>query len=69
LKEFISTLEKLLNKEAVKIYMEMQPGDVLKTYADISDLESDIAFRPVTSIEEGLTKFVAWYKSYYKVKT
>ena len=69
LKEFINTLEKLLNKEAVRIYMEMQPGDVLKTYADISDLESDIAFRPVTSIEEGLTKFVAWYKSYYKVKT
>ncbi len=69
LKEFISTLESLLNKEAVKVYMDMQAGDVLKTYADISDLESDIAFRPVTSIEEGLTKFVAWYKNYYKVKS
>lgn len=68
LKDFISTLETLLNKEAIKEYKEMQPGDVLKTYADISDLESEIEFRPHTTIEVGLSKFVAWYKSYYMIK-
>ena len=50
-----------------KIYMDMQPGDVLRTYADVSDLERDINFRPNTSIEEGLGKFVNWYREYYKV--
>ncbi len=47
--------------------MAMQPGDVLRTYAAVSDLEKDIGFKPSTSIEEGLGKFVDWYKDYYKV--
>ncbi len=63
---FINTLEKLLGKEAEKIYMDMQPGDVLRTYADIFDLEESIGFKPKTSIEEGLSKFVDWYRGYYK---
>jgi len=42
-----------------KIYMNMQAGDALRTYADVSDLES---------IEEGLSKFVEWYKEYYDIK-
>ena len=46
----------------------MQPGDVLRTYADVSDLEKDINFKPKTSIEEGLDKFVKWYKAYYNVE-
>ncbi|MDP8212610.1 MAG: capsular biosynthesis protein CpsI, partial [Candidatus Zapsychrus exili] len=41
------------------------PGDVLKTFADISDLEKDIGFRPQISIEEGLSRFVQWYSEYY----
>ena len=49
--------------------MEMQDGDVLKTYADISDLEKTINFKPSTSIEEGLDKFVKWYKEYYNIET
>ncbi len=68
LMKFISVLEEHIGKEAEKIYMEMQPGDVLRTYADVSDLERDIDFKPNTSIEEGLGKFVEWYKEYYKVK-
>lgn len=44
---------------------QMQPGDVVRTYADVSDLERDINFKPSTSIEEGLKKFVDWYKVYY----
>lgn len=42
----------------------MQPGDVLRTYADVSDLERDINFKPSTSIEDGLKKFVEWYEGY-----
>lgn len=67
LERFISVLEDKLGKKAIKNYMEMQPGDVLRTYADVSDLERDIDFKPSTSIEEGLEKFVQWYKDYYKI--
>lgn len=67
LETFISVLEEKIGKKANKIYMVMQPGDVLKTYADVSDLEKVINFKPNTSIEEGLGKFVDWYKEYYKV--
>jgi UDP-glucuronate 4-epimerase len=67
LMRFIRALETALGKEAEKIYLDMQPGDVLRTYADVSDLERDINFRPCTSIEEGLQKFVDWYREYYKV--
>lgn len=66
LEKFISVLEDQIGIKAKKIYEDMQPGDVLKTYADISDLERDIHFKPNTSIEEGLRKFVLWYKEYYK---
>ena len=66
LEKFIAVLEDKIGKKAVKNYMEMQPGDVLRTYADISDLEKDIDFKPNTSIEEGLGKFVDWYQEYYQ---
>lgn len=68
LMRFINALESALGKEAEKVYMDMQPGDVLRTYADVSDLERDINFKPSTSIEDGLKKFVEWYEEYYKVK-
>lgn len=67
LMRFINALEASLGKEAGKIYMDMQPGDVMKTYADVSDLERDINFKPSTSIEDGIQKFVDWYKEYYQV--
>lgn len=65
LERFISVLEEKIGKKADKIYMDMQPGDVFKTYADISDLEKAIGFKPGTTIEDGLDKFVRWYKKYY----
>ena len=68
LMEFIETLEKCLGREAKKEYLPMQPGDVYQTYADVSDLMRDYDFRPSTSIQEGLEKFVEWYRSYYNVK-
>lgn len=65
LMRFINALESALGKEADKNYMDMQPGDVKRTYADMTDLEQDINFKPSTTIEEGLEKFVSWYSDYY----
>lgn len=62
---FITLLEKLLNKKAIRNNLPLQQGDVLSTYADIDDLTHDTGFVPVTPIDKGLASFVAWYKSYY----
>lgn len=67
LMRFINALEMSIGKQAEKIYTEMQPGDMLRTYADVNDLFRDINFKPITSIEEGLGKFVEWYFDYYNV--
>jgi UDP-glucuronate 4-epimerase len=64
---FIETLEKNLHKKAKKIFLPMQPGDVPATYADVDDLMADVGFKPATSIEEGIKKFLSWYKDYYKL--
>lgn len=68
---FVETLEKCLIKEGIivrpgeKEFLPMQPGDVYQTYADVDELVRDFNFKPSTSLEEGLTKFVKWYKEYY----
>ena len=64
---FIEALEKIIGKTAIKEFLPMQPGDVYQTYADIGALERDFGFRPATGIEEGLAKFVDWYRGYYGV--
>ncbi len=61
---FIKTIEMALGRKAEKEYLEMQAGDVPATYADIDDLMNAVGFKPSTSIEEGIGKFVDWYKSY-----
>ncbi len=63
---FIATIEKALGREAKKNFLPMQPGDVPATYADVDDLMRDVGFKPATPIEEGVDKFVAWYKEYYR---
>lgn len=68
LMHFINVLEKALGKEAKKEFLPLQAGDVPETYADLDDLMKDIGFKPKTSIEEGIAKFVEWYKEYYGVK-
>lgn len=65
---FINVLERRLGIEAVKDYLPMQPGDVQTTFADVSDLEKTILFKPKTNIEEGIDKFATWYEEYYQVK-
>ena len=67
LMDFIEVLERNLGKTAVKEFLPMQPGDVYQTYADVSDLMRDYDFKPDTGIEEGLDKFVHWYREYYNV--
>jgi UDP-glucuronate 4-epimerase len=63
---YIQTLEMLLKKKAIYNFMPMQAGDVLATYADTTSLEKYINFKPCTTIEEGISKFVSWYNEFYK---
>lgn len=62
---FIEKLEECLGKKAKKNLLPMQPGEVLVTYADIGSLAEAVGFRPDTSIESGLLRFVEWYRGYY----
>jgi len=63
---FIEVLEKALGKKAEKRLMPLQLGDVPATYADIDDLTADVGFKPTTSIEVGIPRFVKWYREFYK---
>lgn len=67
LMHMIETLEKCLGVTAQKNMMDIQPGDVPETFADIDALQNDVGFRPDTSIETGIKRFVAWYKDYHGV--
>ncbi len=63
---FIQVLEDNLGRKAEKNFLPMQPGDVQVTYADVDELIRDFDYKPATSLEEGVRKFVEWYKDYYK---
>lgn len=65
LEYFVQLIEDQIGRTAKKNYLPLQPGDVEETYADIDDLTKEINYQPTTSIEEGIQKFVTWYKSYY----
>jgi UDP-glucuronate 4-epimerase len=67
LMHLIEALEDALGRKAVRRYLEMQPGDVPATYADVEALARDTGFAPSTPIEEGLRRFVAWYREFYRV--
>ena len=64
---FIEILEEKIGRKAIKNFMPLQDGDVLETFADVEDLANLTGFRPKTSPEEGIGKFVAWYRDYYKI--
>jgi UDP-glucuronate 4-epimerase len=65
LMHFIAVLEKHLGREAKKTFLPLQPGDVPATYADVDDLVADVGFAPATPIEEGIARFVKWYRDHY----
>ncbi|MGJ4932461.1 NAD-dependent epimerase [Bradyrhizobium sp. HKCCYLS2038] len=67
LTDVISLLEKEFGRPAIKEMLPMQPGDVEATYADVSDLERDIGFRPSTSIADGIARFARWYRDYHGI--
>lgn len=68
LMDYIKAIETKLNKTLEKNYLPMQPGDVAATYADVSELTIDFDYKPKTSVNEGVAKFVDWYADYYGVK-
>jgi UDP-glucuronate 4-epimerase len=65
LTDFIAAIEQALGRTAQKEYLDLQPGDVPATYANIDDLSRDVGFRPSTPIETGIARFVEWYREYH----
>ena len=65
--QFIAAIEKALDRKAVLNLLPMQPGDVTATSADIDDLARDVGFAPDTPVEEGIARFVDWYRDYYGI--
>jgi UDP-glucuronate 4-epimerase len=61
----IELLEQALGRKAIRNYVDMQPGDVPATYADVEALAQDVGFAPATPIEEGVRRFAQWYVQYY----
>ena len=66
--QFIEVVETALGKRAKKEFMDLQPGDVVATYANVDDLMADVGFKPATPIEVGVKRFVEWFKGFYGIK-
>ncbi len=64
---YIEVLEQCIGKSVEKRMLPMQPGDVPATWADVQALTDDVGYKPSTPIEEGVARFVEWYREYYKV--
>ncbi|HEX9489693.1 MAG TPA: NAD-dependent epimerase/dehydratase family protein [Stellaceae bacterium] len=67
LKRFIAVLEQALGRKAIVELAPMQPGDVPATYADITETQADLGFAPTTPIDDGLPRFVGWYRAYHRL--
>ena len=65
LMEFIETIENALDKKATKNFMDIQPGDVESTFADVSGLIEDFDYKPDTQLSHGVGEFVKWYREFY----
>jgi UDP-glucuronate 4-epimerase len=65
--DFIDLIERYTNRKAIRVPMPMQPGDVPLTYADVTELAETTGFSPKTTLVDGLRKFVAWYRNYYRL--
>jgi UDP-glucuronate 4-epimerase len=66
--DYIAALEKAIGKPARIDLLPMQPGDVVSTMADVSELERAVGFRPQTSVEDGVARFIDWYRTFYRVE-
>ena len=67
LMDYIEALEHELGRTAAKEFLPMQPGDVPDTYADVDQLMHDVHYKPETTVQEGIRRFVTWYRDYYKL--
>ncbi|MGB1478235.1 MAG: capsular biosynthesis protein CpsI, partial [Marinobacter salsuginis] len=67
LSRFIEIIEERVGKKAEKNLLPLQPGDVPATYANVDDLIEDVGYKPATPVEEGIARFVDWYRDFYKV--
>lgn len=67
LMDYINAVEKAIGKKAIKEMLPLQPGDVPATNADVSDLINDYNYKPTTEVNEGVKKFIEWYRAFYKV--
>ena len=65
--EYVAAIEEATGRKSIREYLPMQPGDVPDTWADVSDLEREMGYRPNTPVREGVARFVNWYRSYYGV--
>ena len=65
--DYIKAIEEALGVDAKKEFLPLQPGDVPDTYADVSDLVNDFKYKPNTTVKDGVTSFVKWYKEYHKL--
>lgn len=65
--DYVAAIEEALGIEAIKEYVDLQPGDVPDTFADVADLEREVGYRPSTPVREGVRAFVDWYRGYYGV--
>ncbi len=65
--DYIAALETALGKTAEKEFLPLQAGDVPATYANVDDLVEQFDYKPSTSVEEGINRFVSWYRDYFKV--
>ncbi len=66
LNDYIKAFENAFGKEADKEYLPLQPGDVLDTFSDMSDMKQDFGFTPKTSVDEGVQRYVQWFREYFK---
>jgi len=66
LEQFIACIENALGKKSIKKYLPMQDGDVVRTFADVSCLDSEVGFKPQTRLQDGIDDFVLWFKRFYK---
>ena len=69
LMDYILEIESALNKKAIKEFLPMQPGDVSKTFADVSDLQNDLNYKPDITIKVGIRNFINWYKEYFSISS
>ena len=67
LTKFIEIIEKKLKLKASKNFLKLQKGDVIKTYGSINKINSEFGYKPKTSINQGVSKFIDWYKKFYRI--